>query len=181
VEDDEREVLVRHQIARLAPGALGGRDVALEVLRLPGEALAHAVPFDLVAEARERIALGRMPGALDELHHADPVPAPEHAQREPERRRRLALAGPGVDHQQALFDRLAGHLGVLHGLALLHLGAMARRGGIIGRLAHESPHLVGWATARSRTRSAWAKSPGRLPTRMRIAKRFCPPYTSSLY
>ena len=31
--------------------------------------------------------------------------APEHAQRKPERRRRFALAGAGVDDQQALLDR----------------------------------------------------------------------------
>ena len=66
-----------------------------------------------------------MPGALDELHHADALAAAEHAQRQAEGRRRLALAGAGMDDQQALLDRLAGHLRVLHGLALRHLGAMA--------------------------------------------------------
>ena len=39
----------------------------------------------------------------------------------------LALARPGVDDQQALLDRLVRHLGVLHRLALGHLGAVARR------------------------------------------------------
>ena len=97
----------------------------VQILRLPGEALAHRVPGDLVAECGERVALGRVPGALDELHHADALAAAEHAQREPEGRGRFPLAGAGMDDEQALLDGLAGDLGVLHRLALRHLGAMA--------------------------------------------------------
>ncbi len=66
-----------------------------------------------------------MPGALDELHHADAVAAPQHAQRQSERRRRFALAGAGVDDEQSLLDRLLRDFGILHRLALRHLGAMA--------------------------------------------------------
>ena len=50
----------------------------------------------------------------------------ERAQHEPETGRGLALAWAGVDHQQSFGgDGLAGDLGVLHGLSLFHLGAMA--------------------------------------------------------
>ena len=120
-----REARIVHQFARLRPGAFGRRDVARAILRLPGEAFAHRVPDDLIAELRQRIALGGVPGALDELHHADPLAAPEHAQRQPESRGGFALAGAGMDDEQALLDGLAGDLGILHGLALGHLGAMA--------------------------------------------------------
>ena len=88
------KLAIGHQFARLRPGPLGRRDVARAILRLPGEALAHRVPDDLVAEPRERVALGRMPRALDELHHADAMAAPQRAQRKSERRSRFALAGP---------------------------------------------------------------------------------------
>ncbi len=95
---------IGHQLLRLRPGALGGGDVARAVLRLPGEALAHRVPRHLIAELRQRVALADLPRALDELHDADALAAPEHAQREAEGGRRLALAGAGVDDQQALLD-----------------------------------------------------------------------------
>ena len=88
---------------RLAsPQAAGRRDVARAVLRLPGEALAHRAPFDLVGEALDAHALAGLPGALDELHDADAPAAAERAQREPERGGRFALAGAGVDDKQAL-------------------------------------------------------------------------------
>src|SRR5258708_4188012 len=109
VEDDEAEARIDDQLERLGPGALGGRDVALDVLRLPGEAFAHRVPRNAVAERREGVALAGMPGALDELHDADPVAAPEHAQRQPEGGGGFALAGAGMDDEQALLDGLAGH------------------------------------------------------------------------
>src|SRR5579883_514260 len=80
-----------------------------------------------------------MPGALDELHHADAMAASQHAQREPEGRRRFALARPGMDHQQALLDGLASDLGILDGLAFLHLGAMTGGSGIVDRRVHVLP------------------------------------------
>src|SRR5216684_2269987 len=79
VEDHEGEASIGDELERLRPGALGRRDVARKVLRLPGEALPHRVPGDLVAEGGERIALRRVPRAFDELHHAHPVAAAEHA------------------------------------------------------------------------------------------------------
>src|SRR5262249_24508778 len=78
----------------------------------------------------------RVPGALDELHDADPFAAAKHPQSEPECRRRLALAGTGVDDEQAFLDRLLGDFRILHGLALFHLGAMALRFALIDGLAH---------------------------------------------
>ncbi len=44
-------------LQRLLPRPLGGGDVAGAVLRFPGEALAHRVPLDQVAEAGQRVAL----------------------------------------------------------------------------------------------------------------------------
>ncbi len=58
VENDKRERRIGHQLARLRPGALGRRDVAFEILRVPGEAFAHGVPGHLIAELLQRIALG---------------------------------------------------------------------------------------------------------------------------
>src|SRR5712691_1772927 len=72
VEDHETECRIAHELERLRPGALGRRDVALEVLRFPGETLPHREPRDLLAERGERVALGGMPRPLDELHDADP-------------------------------------------------------------------------------------------------------------
>src|SRR5437660_271970 len=63
--------------------------------------------------------------------------AANHAQREPEGRRRFALAGAGVDDQQALLDLLVRNLGILHGLALRHLGAVTFGLGVID-IAHGS-------------------------------------------
>src|SRR5262249_22704046 len=80
VENNEGKTWIRHKLERLRPGALRRRDIARAVLRLPGETLAHRVPDDLIAKANERIALRRMPRALDELHDADAVAAAEHAQ-----------------------------------------------------------------------------------------------------
>ena len=72
----------------------------------------------------------------------------ERPQDQPEGGRRLALAGPGVDDQEALLDRLGGDLGVLHRLALLHLRLVAL--GVdrsyftaIGRPATMKHHAVG--------------------------------------
>src|SRR5262249_28798107 len=119
---------------------------------------AHRVPLDLVAEAFQRVALGRVPGAFDELHDADPVAAPEHAQREPECRGRFSLAGPGVHHQQALFGGLAGDLGILHGLASFHLGAMAGGGGVVDGLGHGAVHFTTSGRPATISTTRWARA-----------------------
>ena len=141
VEDHQPECRVGHELERLCPGPLGGGDVALEVLGLPGKALAHGVPGHLVAERDESIALRGVPRALDELHDADPMATAEHAQREPEGGGGFALAGPGVDDEKPFLDRLAGDLGVLHRLALRHLGAMAFRLSLVDRFGHGLPFI----------------------------------------
>ena len=117
-----------------------------------------------------------MPSALDELHHADAMAAAEHAQSKPERGRRLALAGAGMDDQQTLLDRLSGDLGVLHGFALCHLGAMALGLGVVDGVAHRGPFtLSGSPATTSTTRSAraarrWLSRPCRVaePPRERV-------------
>src|SRR5688572_54065 len=78
-----------------------------------------------------------MPRALDELHDTDPATISQHAQRQPESCRRLALAGTRIDDKQAFFcNRLARNLGILNRLALLHPGAMALGLAVIDRLHH---------------------------------------------
>ncbi len=109
-------------------------------MRFPGEAFAHRAPFDPVAEALDRGALARRPGALNELHHADAKPSPERAQGKTEARGRLALSGAGVDDQKPLFgDRLGRNLRVLRGLALGHLGFVPA-----GGFGHARPQGRRW-------------------------------------
>src|SRR5262249_5774511 len=100
-----------------------------------------------------------MPSALDELNHADAVAAAEHPQRKAEGGRRFPLARTGMHDQKALLDRLFGDLGVLHGFALRHLGAMALGRGFIGGLGHGRPFTNNGNPATMRTtRSARAAS-----------------------
>src|SRR5262249_37570738 len=99
----------------------------------PGEAFTQRVPFDLFAEALDRRALARLPGALAELHYAAAEAAAQRPQHQPERRRRFALALAGMDDQQALFDRLGRHLGILRGRAVGHLGPVT---GLVDCLGH---------------------------------------------
>ena len=78
---------------------------------------------------------------------------------------RLALAGAGMDDEQALLDGLGRHLGVLHGLALLHLLAVAVASSLMRSLTSLRRSCGGFgltisgrpATV-STTRSAWAAS-----------------------
>src|SRR5262249_38634870 len=125
VENHERKTRVGHQLLRLGPGALSCCHVSGDILRLPGEARTHRVPRHLIAEFLKRIALRAVPATFDELHDADALASSEHAEREAEGCRRFALAGAGVDDEQALLELLAGDFLVLHRLALRHLGAMA--------------------------------------------------------
>src|SRR5262245_52923841 len=159
VEDHQTEARIGHELERLCPGALGRRNVALKVLCIPGEALPHRVPGHLLAEFGQRVALRRVPGTLDELHDADPMPAAQHAQGEAERGGGLALARAGVDDEQPFLDRLSRDLCILHGLAFGHLGAMALGFGFIDRLAHGLPFTTSGSPATmSTTRSARAAS-----------------------
>ena len=95
------------------------------------------MPGDEIGEARDGGALAGIPRALDELHDAAAPAMAERAQQEPEGRRRLALARARVNDEQAfLGDGLGRDLGVLRGLALLHLVAMAPDRRLIQRFAH---------------------------------------------
>src|SRR4029078_7170126 len=89
--------------------------------------------------------------ALDELHDADALAAPKHSERKAERRRRFALAGAGVDDEQALLDLLVGDLGVLHRLALRHLGAVPLGLGVVDTLVHGCPFTTIGSPATRRT------------------------------
>src|SRR5262245_66172413 len=83
--------------------------------------------------------------------------AAEHAQREPESGGGFPLAGAGVHDEEALLDRLAGDLGVLHRFAFRHLAAMAFDLGLVDRFGHGLPLMVSGNPATTRTtRSARA-------------------------
>src|SRR5205814_77966 len=97
---------IAHKCLGCVPSALRRGDVARAVLRLPGEALTQRVPADLIAEALDRRALARFPGAFAELYDARAQAAPQCAQQKTERRRRFALALAGVNDQQPLRKRL---------------------------------------------------------------------------
>src|SRR3954453_21440197 len=83
------------------PGGAGGGDVAGAVLRVPGEPLSHCAAGDEIGKPRQHGALAGVPGALDELHHPDPEPVPDAAQYYAECGSRFALAGAGMDDQEA--------------------------------------------------------------------------------
>src|SRR5262249_5098461 len=153
----EAKCRVAHEFERLRPGPLRGGDVALEILRFPGEAFAHGVPGDLISKAGEGVALCRAPSSFDELHHADAMTATEHAQCQAESGGRFALARTRVDDEEAFLDRFAGNLGILHRFALRHFVAMAFELVFVDRPRHASPLMVsGNPATTSTTRSARA-------------------------
>ena len=121
---------------RLGPGARGGGDVAGAVLRLPGEALAHRVPYR--SGSPKRSTPSRSPVSQAPLTNCTTPtrqPSPERAQNQAEGGGRLALARAGMDDQQPLLDdRLGGDLGVLRRLALRHLRLVA-----VGVFVHVCP------------------------------------------
>ena len=83
--------------------------------------------------------------------------ATEHAQREPEGGGGFSLAGAGMDDEKALLHGLAGDLGILHRLALCHLGAVTFDLGLLDRFGHGLPFRVSGNPATTRTtRSARA-------------------------
>src|SRR4029079_11887846 len=108
-----------------APGGRRRCNVALAVLGLPGEALAHGVHGDQVAEFLQRRSLARLPLALDELHDPHWHAMAERAQHHPERGGGFSLALAGVDDEQSLLDRLGGDDLVARRLLLAHLLGVA--------------------------------------------------------
>ena len=125
---------------------------------------------DLVAERLQRVALRRVPRALDELHDADALAASEHAQREPERRGRFALAGAGVDDEKTFLDLLVGDLGVLHGLALRHLGAMTFGFGFVDGLGHACPFTISGMSGDDEDHAVRARGDPLVEPALQIAK-----------
>ena len=100
--------------------------IAVEILSVPGEPLAHGPPVDPVFEPREELAFTGFPLALDELHHAHPLPPSERPDDDAEGRTRLALAVPRVhQHQAALCFRRCRHPLAVGGLLDLHLLGVA--------------------------------------------------------
>ena len=110
-----------HRAALVECRLRNGR-VAIEVLGIPGEPLAHGPPVDPVFESREKLAFPRFPLALDELHHAHALPPSERTDDDTEGRTRLALAIPRVhQHQTATRGRCRRHPLAVGGLLDLHL------------------------------------------------------------
>jgi hypothetical protein len=114
------------------------------------EAFAHAMPLDLRPETRERVGFGGGDRALHILHHRDLHPVLQGAQRHPERRGALPLAGAREHGDEALLAR-GGRLALLVAradllyLALVVVGHIGRRHiGVrlrigIGRFVHVPP------------------------------------------
>ena len=92
---------------RLSATRSGRRDVALAVLRLPGEPFAQGVNLDSLARFREERRLSRRDRSLDELDDTDLQSLPEGAERQPQGRCRLSLAGAGIHDEQSLLRRPA--------------------------------------------------------------------------
>src|SRR4051812_11832094 len=132
--------IVQHALGLFEGGARGG-NILGAVLGLPGEALPHYLDGHQFGEAVEEQALARGAAALDELDHAELEPMAETAHGQAPGRRALALAGSGVDDQEALLACLAGVEPVLGRLDPGHLVAVL--GLRVRRLlnhAFRSPH-----------------------------------------
>src|SRR5208283_133894 len=100
---------IAQELDGFLPRALGRRDVALAVLRLPGEPFAQGVNLDSLARFREERRLSRRDRSLDELVDTDLQSLPEGAERQPQGRCRLSLAGAGIHDEQSLLARRARH------------------------------------------------------------------------
>src|SRR6266516_3751789 len=122
--EDVQPVRLRGQVAAYLRPSLGGaaRVVAPLILTAltsgvsldPGPALPHLVPADrapgcCLTESPQRPLLANPPfRRLDELEHTDRPALAPGAQGEPEGRRALPLAWPGVDDHQRPVPALAG-------------------------------------------------------------------------
>src|SRR5438270_4798911 len=134
VEHDHAEILVEDQLLGLLPDGTRSGDVAGAVLRLPGKAFAHGVELAEVTEmAGEHAALAGVPGALDELHDRAGEAMGDVADDHAEGRGRLALAGAGVDDDEALLGALGRH-DLVAGDLLLRLFRGVTGGSFVGRL-----------------------------------------------
>ncbi len=110
------------------------RDVAGAILGLPGEAFAHDMQRRELGKFGQQLRFAGLPGRrLDELHDGDGPAVADVAEDHAKRRRRLALAGAGVDDDQALVARLRRHHLVARRLVLAHLLVVAGVGFVIAR------------------------------------------------
>ena len=66
VEHNQRVVTIRNQFARLCERLLGSLDIAILVLCIPSETIAHNVPVNQIREAREKLLFARLPFPFDE-------------------------------------------------------------------------------------------------------------------
>ena len=120
VEHQQAEVRVAPSVrCALVPGARGGGDVAGAVLRLPGEALAHRVPVDLVAEAVEGVRSPVVQAPLMNCTTPTRRPRPSMRSARPKAAVDLPLPGPVWTISRPFSIGLGRDLGVLHRLALL--------------------------------------------------------------
>ena len=104
------------------------------VLRFPGKAFAHRVELAEIAKmAGEQAPLAGVPGALDELHDRAGEAMGNAAHDHAEGGGRLALAGAGMDDDQALFAALGRHDLVAGDLDFRHFRRVAGVG-FLGRL-----------------------------------------------
>ncbi len=104
------------------------------ILGFPGETFAHDVQRRELGKFRQQFRFAGLPGRrLDELHDGDRPAVADVAEDHAERRRRLALAGAGVDDDQALVAALRRHHLVARRLVLAHLLVVAGVGFVIAR------------------------------------------------
>ena len=118
--------IVANEFFRTLPARGGGGDIAGAILRLPGKAFAHDVQRHQFRKFRQHPRLAGVPRRrLGELHDGDGIAMADMAKHHAERGRGLALAGAGVDDQQALLAGLGGHDLVARGLVLARLFLVA--------------------------------------------------------
>ena len=150
VEHHEAIGGVGQELLRRLPRLARSSEVALAVLRVPGEAFAHHADRDEVGEALQHRTLAGRPLPLHELHHAHLHAVADGACREAEGSGRLALALAGVDDEQALLDGLGGQHALARRLALAHLLGMAPVELSLGLVRHQSASCLPSRSAASR-------------------------------
>ncbi len=104
------------------------------------------VPVDQIAEPLQNAVRSPVDQApLMNCTTPQRRPCPSMRSSRPKAAVRFALAGAGVDDQQALLDGLARDLGILHRLALRHLGGVAGVICVFGHFAILSLRAAGEA------------------------------------
>src|ERR1700682_410063 len=111
--------IVADEFFRALPARGGGGDVAGAILRLPGKALAHDVQRRQLRKFRQHPRLAGVPRRrLRKLYDSDGIAMTDMAKHHADRGGGLALAGAGMDDQQALLASFSGHDLVARGLVL---------------------------------------------------------------